>query len=130
MSLLEDIKKEEGFVGVQYDDHLGNPTIGYGTLLPLTKAEAELILEHRLKTFILNVKMSLSELTIKDEAWEILYHMAYQMGVNGLLKFKKMIKALEQEDYKTASREGLDSLWAKQTPNRAKRLMERMKNIK
>jgi lysozyme len=129
MKLKEQIKKEEGFRGYQYDDHLGNPTIGYGTLLPLTEQEAELLLNHRLNIFVSNVKSSLYNLNIKDEAWTILYHMAYQIGVGGLLKFKNMIKALENQDYKTASKEMLDSKWAIQTPNRAKRLSEQMESL-
>lgn len=127
--LLEDIKREEGYRGYQYDDHLGNPTIGYGTLLPLSEEESELILSHRLNRFISNVKSSLYDLDIKDEAWEILFHMAYQMGVGGLLKFKNMIKALRDQDYKTASIEMLDSRWAKQTPNRANRLSNKMREL-
>ncbi len=127
--LLEDIKKEEGYRGYQYDDHLGNPTIGYGTLLPLSEDEAELILNHRLNRFISNVKSSLYDLDIKEEAWDILFHMAYQMGVGGLLKFKRMIKALRDQDYKTASIEMLDSRWAKQTPNRALRLSNEMREL-
>lgn len=127
--LLEDIKKEEGYRGFQYDDHLGNPTIGYGTLLPLSKEESELILNHRLNIFISNIKSSLYDLEIKEEAWEIIYHMAYQMGVGGVLKFKNMIKALRVEDYETAAKEMLDSRWAKQTPKRASRLSERMKKL-
>lgn len=129
MSLIEDIKKEEGYRGYQYDDHLGNPTIGYGSLLPLSEEEAELILNFRLNRFISNVKSSLYDLAIKDEAWDILFHMAYQMGVGGLLKFKKMIKALRDQDYKTASIEMLDSRWAKQTPNRAARLSNKMREL-
>ncbi len=124
--LIEDIKQEEdaGFrtKGHMYKDHLGFSTIGFGTKLPLTKVECELLLEHRLNKTINNVKSSLYDLEIKDEAWEILYHMAYQMGVSGLLKFKNMIKCLQEKDYIGASKEMLDSKWAKQTPNRAKRL--------
>ena len=40
-----------------------------------------------------------------------------------------MLKALQDEDYKTSSVEMLDSRWAKQTPNRANRMAERMANI-
>jgi len=128
--LVEHIKEEEGFRGNVYKDTLGFDTIGYGTKMPLTKKEAELILEHRLNNFISQVKSSLYRLEIKDEAWEILYNMAYQLGVGGLLKFKNMIKALENQDYKEASVHGRDSLWYKQTPNRAERLMIRMAAIK
>ena len=43
-------------------------------------------------------------------------------------KFKNMIKALQNRDYKQASIEMLDSRWAKQTPNRAKELSDAMAN--
>ena len=130
MSLVEDIKQEEGFRGEPYKDHLGFDTIGYGTKLPLAQTEAELLLEYRLNKFKSAVKSSLYHLDIKDEAWEILYHMAYQLGVSGLLKFKNMIKALENQDYVEASKEMKDSKWYNQTPNRAERLIKRMEGIK
>ena len=50
--------------------------------------------------------------------------MCYQMGVSGFSKFKKTIYYLETEQYEEASTECLDSLWAKQTPNRAKEVSE------
>ena len=127
--LIENIKIEEGFSGVVYQDHLGFDTIGYGCKMPLTQDEAELILQYRLRRTINAVNSSLYYLDINSDAWDILYEMAYQLGVSGVLKFKNMIKALEEQDYKQAAIEGLDSKWAKQTPNRAKRLMQRMSEI-
>ena len=50
--------------------------------------------------------------------------MSYQMGLNGLLNFKKMISALSAHDYLKASEEALDSGYAKTTPNRAQRNAE------
>ena len=47
--------------------------------------------------------------------------MAYQMGVDGLFKFKKMIAALGKGDWNEAAHQALDSRWAKQTPARAER---------
>jgi hypothetical protein len=38
-----------------------------------------------------------------------------------------MWKALDREDYGEASFQMMDSLWAKQTPNRAKKLAEKMR---
>ena len=125
--LLKSIEENEGFRGFQYNDTLGYPTIGFGTKLPLSKEEAELILKFRLEKMINLLEKTKPE--VKDfpqSIKEVLYEMAYQMGVNGLLKFKKMFKALEEQDYKKASLEGLDSRWAEQTPNRAKKLMKRV----
>ena len=55
--------------------------------------------------------------------------MCYQLGQSGFSKFKKTIYLLESEQYDEASIEMLDSLWAKQTPNRAKELSETLRNI-
>ena len=54
--------------------------------------------------------------------------MIFQMVFAGVGKFKNMIKALQNNDTKTASMEMLDSRWAKQTPNRAKELSDTMAN--
>ena len=130
MSLIEMIKKHEGFRGMPYNDSLGFPTIGYGTKLPITEEEAELLLKHRLDEKIL--KLSEKEpfyLELPEKAQEVVANMAYQMGVGGVLKFKKMWAALKEGDYKKAANEMLDSRWAKQTPNRAKELAEIMRSI-
>ena len=55
--------------------------------------------------------------------------MCYQLGVNGFSKFKKTIYLLETEQYEEASIEMLDSLWAKQTPNRAQELSQEVKAV-
>lgn len=60
---------------------------------------------------------------------DVLIKMAYQMGVDGLLGFKRMLAAVEREDWEAAAREvvwrdgsdeskGRSALW-KQTPKRA-----------
>ena len=51
--------------------------------------------------------------------------MYYQLG-NGLFKFVKTLHYIEYGKYRSAAIEMLDSLWAKQTPNRAKELSEEM----
>ena len=129
MSLIEDIKQEEGFSGTVYKCTEGFDTVGYGSRMPITKEEAELLLEHRLKAMKAQLTSYLYDLDIKQEAWDILFNLAYQLGVNGVLKFKKMIEALRVKNYKEASKQGLDSLWAKQTPQRANRLMKRMSEL-
>ena len=132
--IIEDIKEEEGFRGIPYNDHLGYPTVGYGTRLPLTEEEAELLLKHRLekmqKELNRRIKESYGNVALPDEVWEILDHMAYQMGVSGVMGFKKMLGAIIKGNYRLASQEGMDSRWANQTPNRARRLMDRLANIK
>lgn len=126
--LLEEIKVNEGFVGTVYKDTLGFDTIGYGTKLPLSKDEAEVVAEMRLKAKIKELEAKepfVNKLPLDKQA--VVIEMSYQMGVNGVLKFKKMWKALKEGDYETASKEMLDSRWYVQTPNRATGLSEKMK---
>ena len=65
--------------------------------------------------------------SISNTAKEVIINMVYQIGEGGVSKFKNMWKALDREDYGEASFQMMDSLWAKQTPNRAKKLAEKMR---
>lgn len=125
--LIENIKTNEGFRGEVYKDSLGFDTLGYGTKLPLSKSEASMLLISRLDKKIeelLEKKPFVKELDeIKQE---VLYEMAYQLGVGGLLGFKKMWLAIERGDFKKAASEMLDSKWAKQTPLRANHLAQKI----
>ena len=46
-----------------------------------------------------------------------------------LSKFLKLKAAVDDEDWMEASVQMMDSKWAKQVPNRAKRLCERMEKL-
>ena len=129
--IILEIKNDEGYRGEVYKCSEGFDTIGYGTRLPISKKEATLLLRSRLtdKEIELADKEPLFK-RLPQEAQAVLLNMAYQMGVGGLLKFKRMWSALDERDFETASREMLDSRWAKQTPKRAKRLSERMRSIR
>ena len=125
--LVESIKKHEGFRGMPYDDSLGIPTIGYGTKLPITEHEADLLLKSRV--YQKKEELERAEPFVKElpkEKQDVLLEMSYQLGVGGLMKFRKMWKALKKFDYKEAAKEALDSRWAKQTPKRAEELAGRL----
>ena len=47
--------------------------------------------------------------------------MVYNLGITRLLKFKKMLAALDSGDYELAATEMLDSRYARQVKGRAKR---------
>lgn len=126
--LLSQIREDEGFDGNPYIDTLGIPTIGVGTKLPLSEDEAMAIAKMRLQEKIdhlLSVKPIV--MVVSQERQEVLFNMSFQLGVNGLLKFKKMWKAIEDHDYQEASRQMLDSRWNIQTPRRAEKLAKIMK---
>ena len=59
----------------------------------------------------------------------ILTEMVFQLGKNGVRKFKKMLRAITIKDYQEASVQMIDSKWARQTPERAKRLAKMMAEI-
>ncbi|MFS9649354.1 glycoside hydrolase family protein [Enterobacter hormaechei] len=59
---------------------------------------------------------------------DIIYSMAYQMGVGGLEGFKNTLAMVAAGNYSGAANGMLSSLWAKQTPDRAKRHAEVMRS--
>jgi len=128
--LVKSIKKHEGFRGEVYQDHLGFDTVGFGTKMPIDEDEGELLLHYRLKKMINELEEKEPYLReLPGQIQEIIAEMCYQLGVRGVLKFKKMWIALKKNDYKTAAVEMLDSKWAIQTPNRAKELAEKIKKM-
>jgi lysozyme len=57
-----------------------------------------------------------------------LVELAFQLGINGLLGFKRAIKALEQNNIPMAIVHFLDSKWNLQTRGRSLRVMTRLAN--
>ena len=137
-TLKEKIKIHEGFRDTIYLDTLNKKTIGYGHLSvheddfvegkPYPKEELEVLFDKDFeKGWELMIRFcSVNNLNVSEEAQEVLCEMIFQMGYSGVGKFKNMIKALQNKEYKVASIEMLDSRWAKQTPNRAKELSDHM----
>ena len=124
-ALTDRIVAAEGFRGREYRDSLGKPTIGNGTLLPLTEAEGRVLVGIRLNanadTFV--AKWAPFE-DMPIEAREALLEMAEQLGPAGVLGFHHMLEALAAEDWDGAATAALDSQWARETPARAKRIAE------
>jgi lysozyme len=56
-----------------------------------------------------------------------LINMAFQLGIPGLLKFKNTLQLLRLGAYESAASNMLESLWAKQTPARARRVAAMMR---
>jgi lysozyme len=53
--------------------------------------------------------------------------MVFNMGLNGVKEFEKMIRCIESGDFECAAQQMLDSDWASQVKNRAVRLAQIMK---
>jgi lysozyme len=127
--LLADLRNEEGWREHPYPDHLGYLTIGYGFLLEkergggLPKPVAEFWLRYAVNERIEAFRKLWP--SFDDQPADIkraLSLMAYQMGAEGLFKFKRMLAALQVGYRDVAADELLDSEFAKQTPARVKRL--------
>ena len=133
MSLIESIKQHEGYVGVVYKDSLGSDTIGYGFAIKDLELDADIcdiILERKLKNLQDRVKNKFSWYKYMPPAiQDVVMEMCYQLGVTGVSKFRKTVAYLQNKEFKNASIEMLDSRWAKQTPNRAKELSNRVKEV-
>ena len=125
-NLIENIKESEGFVEHVYNDSLGIPTIGFGFAIKdliLDEDIAEQILVRKVKKLVDRVDKKFDWFNLADDrVKEVIVEMCYQLGLAGFSKFKKTISYIEKKNYKEASKEMLDSKWAKQTPNRAKKL--------
>ena len=130
--LLESIKHHEGFVEHVYDDSLGIPTIGYGFAikdLVLDEDIAEDILIRKLEKLKRNANARFQWLEdMPQEVQAVVLNMCYQLGITGVSKFRKAISALQEGDWDEAANEMLDSLWARQTPNRATELSNIVRN--
>ena len=131
MTLLKKIKKHEGFRSTVYKCTEGYDTIGYGFAIKdlfLDEDIAELILVRNLAILVERIRKTFPWVNdAPREIQEVVVDMCYQLGVSGFSKFKKTIYLLETEQYEEASIEMLDSLWAKQTPSRAKELSEEVR---
>ena len=63
---------------------------------------------------------------IPQEMRHILVNMCFQMGQTGLSRFKNMNHGVSQEAWGVVAMEMMNSRWAQQTPERAKRLQTRV----
>ena len=137
--LLDVLRLEEGFNSTPYYCNLKYPTIGYGHLCssvryaPLSTCQREKIsLKEAEDLLISDVRAKINGMQnnpsimaaynqCDDRRKVILISMAFQMGVAGLGAFKNTLNLIKNHDWSKASEAMLDSMWAVQTTNRAKR---------
>tara|TARA_Y100001956_G_C4044829_1_gene152275 strand:+ start:204 stop:620 length:417 start_codon:yes stop_codon:yes gene_type:complete len=127
--MIEQLKRHEGLELKPYRCTSGKLTIGYGRNLEakgISKGEAEAMLFSDIAEAEEKLVRAGFLSGLNDARKAVLINMAFQLGFNGLSKFRNMLAAVQSEQYDLAASEMLDSLWAKQTPNRAKELSEQM----
>lgn len=132
--LIRQLKGDEGVRSTVYSDSLGYATIGVGRLVDPRKTsvglrdiEIDFLLQNDIDDRIEALGRALPWFQDLDDARKgVLLNMAFQLGVAGLLAFKNTLALVQKGDYKAAAAAMLDSKWAQQTYNRAKRLADQM----
>ena len=148
--LLDQLVLHEGLELLPYKDSLGIDTIGIGRNLEhrglseaelahigkdisdicewgITKEQAYYLAENDIKIVEEEVCKAHPCVVELDEIRQrVIIDMAFNMGVPRLNKFKKMWKAIEEENFEESKIQMLDSRWANQVGNRAVRLSNAM----
>ena len=141
--LRKELEVDEGVKYEIYNDHLGYPTFGIGHLVRDTDPEAGAALgtpvteDRVIEAFNEDVETVLSDCAIlyddfddlPEEAQLIIANMMFNLGRPRLSKFKGMKAGVDARDWKKAADEMVDSAWYRQVPNRAGRLVARMKAL-
>ena len=141
--LREELTIDEGCRYEIYLDHLGYPTFGIGHLIKGHDPEhgwsvGTDIDENRVhEAFNYDIGSVLTDCErlyanfyqLSEEVQLIIANMMFNMGLSRLSKFKGMKRGVDAEDWNTAADEMVDSIWYRQVPNRADRLVSRMRNL-
>jgi len=141
--LREELKRDEGCVNAIYLDHLNLPTTGIGHLInewdeEYGKPVGTPVSEERVNDlFDKDIQVTIDECKVlydnfddlPEEAQLIIANMMFNLGRPRLTKFRKMYEAVMDANWIEAAIQMEDSLWAKQVPNRAERLCNRMRNV-
>jgi lysozyme len=134
MTIKDDLIRDEGLRLKPYYCTAQRLSIGYGRNLEdrgITKKEAEMMLENDIEDVFNNLDKALPNfehypLDIK----RALTNMGFQLGIKRLLGFKKTLSLVDSGNYPQAAKEALNSEWARQTPARAIRVANLIKNAK
>ena len=141
--LREELAEDEGCKFEIYLDHLGLPTYGIGHLVVEGDPEygqpvGTPVDEERVRqVFNLDIASTLDECQVlypdyddlPEDCQLIIANMMFNMGRPRLSKFKGMKAGVDARDWNRAADEMVDSRWHDQVPNRAKRLVKRMRAL-
>ena len=141
--LREELAEDEGCKFEIYLDHLGLPTFGIGALIKEHDPEygqpvGTPVSEDRVRQrFNLDIAVTIEDCQVlyddfndlPEEAQLVIANMMFNMGRPRLSKFKGMKAGVDDRDWERAADEMVDSRWHDQVPNRAKRLVKRIRNL-
>lgn len=156
-TIEEQLKYDEGYKLTMYRDTEGYWTVGIGHLIvrdsTVSKVRAIEILSRELlspiapdgritpseASYLFQKDLAAVKRGIESSSFYAVYkqldsvrqsaiqNMCFQFGIRGVSLFRRMWAAIAVGNWNEAYRQGLDSTWFKQTPNRAKRVMETLR---
>ena len=128
--IREQLIQYEGLRLKPYLDSVGKLTWGIGWNIEdteLREIEAVFRADNDIEYFHDWLQRSFRWFSVLDETRQIvLINMAFNLGTQRFITFKKLIAALNSQDYEVAALEMLDSKWAAQVKGRATELAEMM----
>ena len=123
--LKEMLIKNEGMKLHPYQCTANKTTIGVGRNLTdngITSAEAEQMLAHDMDNVFTDLDRNIPFWqSLPYNVRLVLCDMCFNLGIKRLLKFTKMLEAMEERDFELAGEELLDSTYAVQVKKRADR---------
>jgi lysozyme len=134
---------DEGVKYESYLDHLGLKTVGIGHLCregepeydsklgeKISEDRCTELFEQDIQTVIYDCKKIYDDWDkLPEEVQQICANMMFNLGYPRYSKFRKKIQAVVDGHWDEAANQMMDSRWYNQVPNRAKRLVERMRSI-
>lgn len=130
--MIEHIKESEGYERFVYKCPAGVLTVGYGRNLEsngISEEEAEFLLMNDIKKVIADLDLFLPWWSLMSEKRQmVLIDMGFNLGITRLNKFTKTLTEMQQGNYIKAADMMLQSKWASQVGDRAKKLAQWMRN--
>jgi lysozyme len=130
MTILEQLRRDEGLRLIAYKDTLGKVTIGYGRCLDtegITRDEAEFLLHNDVIAKSEELARALPWVAQLDDARRgVLQNLTFNIGLHGLLEFRNTLALIQAGKYADAADALLKSKWAEQVGARAHRLALQM----
>lgn len=132
LAILErDLETDEGRVPYAYKDSLGYWTIGVGILIDKLKGgkllpeEIDFILRNRTKRVLAGAQPEAWYPAVANDPVRLagVLNMQFQLGSESDEKFVNSFRFIAKKDWKSAASNLRQSLWAKQTPARAARVI-------